>query len=100
MRLTLGERHTITSILRRYFGAQAEVLLFGSRVDDSQKGGDIDLLVDTTQNDDVFRKKLLALSELQLALGDQKIDLIVNVSSKGMVIPGIVEEAMATGVEL
>lgn len=55
--------------------AQAEVFLFGSRVDDTQRGGDIDLLVMSTRiNPDQGRKIKLRLLDL---LGAQKIDLIV-----------------------
>lgn len=55
--------------------AEAEVFLFGSRADDSQRGGDIDLLVMSSRIDLDGRRKLkLRLLDL---LGEQKIDLVV-----------------------
>ena len=47
MRLTDGEREVIAVQARRCFGSGATVTLFGSRVDDTRRGGDIDLLVRT-----------------------------------------------------
>jgi uncharacterized protein len=44
MRLTDRERNNIVSAVHHY-DAQAQVYLFGSRVDDAKRGGDIDLLV-------------------------------------------------------
>ena len=43
MRLTPDEIEIIRSSARRHFGAGCTVRLFGSRVDDTLRGGDIDL---------------------------------------------------------
>lgn len=48
MRLTQGEIDTIVRIAREIYGWGVEVFLFGSRTDDSKRGGDIDLLVRST----------------------------------------------------
>jgi predicted nucleotidyltransferase len=53
----------------------ATVYLFGSRVDDSAKGGDIDLLVLSRRID--LMQKLAILGRLHRALGEQHIDLVV-----------------------
>ncbi len=47
MRLTDEQRRIIVEETAHIFGAGARVRLFGSRVDDSIRGGDIDLLVET-----------------------------------------------------
>src|SRR5579872_1686413 len=62
---------------------RAELCLYGSRVDDSQKGGDIDLLVLVDEPDfanELLQKKHLLLANMKKQLGDQKIDL--KISSK------------------
>ncbi len=46
MRLSDNERSAIRAAVAKRFGVQARVLLFGSRVDDSRRGDDIDLLVE------------------------------------------------------
>jgi predicted nucleotidyltransferase len=86
--------------LRAYFGNQARIILFGSRTNDQARGGDIDLLVETYQGTDIFTRKLQALSELQIALGDQKIDLLIKTPNMPAPVPSIYSEALATGVEL
>lgn len=45
MRLTGTERDAIRACAERVFGPACVVRLFGSRVDDARRGGDIDLHV-------------------------------------------------------
>jgi predicted nucleotidyltransferase len=74
MRLNDGERQAILGAI----GArdpQADVFLFGSRVDDALRGGDIDLLVLSRRID--LMGKLDILGDLHRSLGERKIDLLV-----------------------
>ena len=54
----------------------AKVFLFGSRTDDTKRGGDIDLLV-LGEIEDQFHAKGAIWTELQNRLGEQKIDVVV-----------------------
>ncbi|PHS25241.1 MAG: DNA polymerase III subunit beta [Methylophaga sp.] len=45
MRLTVSQVKIIKQVVAIFAGEGAQVTLFGSRVDDDKKGGDIDLLV-------------------------------------------------------
>ena len=47
MRLTLNYRDIIVTTAKQMLGDDAMVWLFGSRTDDTQKGGDIDLYIET-----------------------------------------------------
>lgn len=97
MRLTSEEITVITDAIHQAFGQQARVWLFGSRVDDSKKGGDIDLLVEPPADcDNLLDKKLKALVAIQLKLGEQKIDLVIANNPDRL----IEQEARKTGVEL
>jgi predicted nucleotidyltransferase len=60
------------------FGADSCVYLFGARVDDTQRGGDIDLLVETRhviENRPAAAARFAA--KLQLRLGDRRIDVLI-----------------------
>ncbi len=86
---------------REIWGNQVSVILFGSRIDDSKKGGDIDLLlqVDNDSNvTDIVHKKIKFLSRLDILLGEQKIDLIV--ATKENQSQNIVQTALQTGIKL
>lgn len=84
MRLSIKEQedliNTLTPLLAH---TQAELKLFGSRVNDDAKGGDIDLLL-ILPNDSIYtqllEKKLNLLVEFKQKLGDQKIDLLLATS--------------------
>jgi len=54
----------------------ARIYLFGSRVDDSDKGGDIDLLVFSRKIS--YGDKLAVKKNIFSVLDEQKIDLIVT----------------------
>lgn len=77
MRITEETRAIITATVRKYIPQAEKIILFGSRTDDTKRGGDIDLLVQTP---DVavaaFEQKLRAVSAMQLQLAGQRIDLI------------------------
>ncbi|MDE2147331.1 MAG: nucleotidyltransferase domain-containing protein [Burkholderiales bacterium] len=99
MRLSSAERLSIRSVVQAVAGPSARVRLFGSRLDDRLRGGDIDLLVELDQP--VDRPVLLGAdlgARLQQALGDRRIDVV-------LVAPNVAEQpihrvARATGVEL
>lgn len=78
MRLTQHTCDIIRQTVRELFGPGATVSLFGSRVDDSARGGDIDLLVETStvvENQASAASRLAA--RLQMQLGDQRIDVLL-----------------------
>jgi predicted nucleotidyltransferase len=102
MRLTEDQLRIIKQAVIRNFGDDSKVYLFGSRVDDSKKGGDIDLLIVADFSpEDQFHRKISLLTDLQFKLGERKIDIITfSRLTAGDAIPLIVEEALSNGVEL
>lgn len=78
MRLTSEQIAIIKQTTAEVFGPAAEVRLFGSRCDDQQRGGDIDLLVYSAHTiEDKLHKSLTLTARLQMRLGDQPIDVLV-----------------------
>lgn len=57
------------------FDNKARIYLFGSRTDDTKKGGDIDLLVFSDKLS--FGEKIKIKAGLLNRLGERKIDLII-----------------------
>ncbi len=76
MRLNEYEIEAIKVSFKEHFKS-GEVYLFGSRLDDMKKGGDIDLYIKTNQSNKV-RKKVDFLVSLKEKIGDQKIDVVLN----------------------
>lgn len=74
MRLTENERKAIRSIIHN-LDPNASIYLFGSRVFDYKKGGDIDLLVLSSKISDKDRRSIKL--KLYEAIGEQKIDLLI-----------------------
>jgi predicted nucleotidyltransferase len=76
MRLSSFEIQAIKESAREVFG-ECKIYLFGSRVDDLKKGGDIDLYIQLPQKPHFLAKpKFLAL--LKRKIGEQKIDVVID----------------------
>ncbi|WP_456471378.1 nucleotidyltransferase domain-containing protein, partial [Caminibacter sp.] len=76
MRLADWEVREIKEAARLVFGEDVKVILFGSRVYDDKKGGDIDLYVVTDEPS--MEKEGKFWIELQKRLGEQKIDIVLS----------------------
>ncbi|MDE2146360.1 MAG: nucleotidyltransferase domain-containing protein [Burkholderiales bacterium] len=78
MRLTVDQTRAIVAAAAELAGDGARVRLFGSRLRDDLRGGDIDLLVECPQA--VERPVWLATqisARLQRTLGERRIDVLV-----------------------
>jgi len=75
MRLKKSEIESIKTTIKR-FDKRAQIFLFGSRVDDAKKGGDIDILIISRKIK--LSEKLKIEAKLDSLLGEQKIDLIAT----------------------
>lgn len=78
MRLSEDDRRAILRVVHEFCGPQARVRLFGSRLDDTRRGGDIDLLVelpDPLADVRALQSKLYV--KLLRALGGRAVDVLV-----------------------
>jgi predicted nucleotidyltransferase len=100
MRLSAEQIEAIKQETEHFFGTQAEVWLFGSRVDDNRRGGDVDLFVDSGVSDaaQLAAARFAFLARLKRRIGDRKIDLVLQ-RKGGEVLP-IHELARNQGVRL
>jgi predicted nucleotidyltransferase len=79
MRLSQHYADTIRQAAHDVFGPDAVVRLFGSRVDDSKRGGDIDLHVEANPEVANIDKRIEFQVELWKRLDEeQKIDVVVQ----------------------
>ena len=76
MRLSKREIEAILQVAEDIYGTDVKVYLFGSRVDDSRRGGDIDLLVRTTSEKKGILDRVRMAARIKSLIGDQKIDII------------------------
>ncbi|MBK9406090.1 MAG: nucleotidyltransferase domain-containing protein [Ignavibacteria bacterium] len=74
---------------------KAKVYLFGSRVDDTKKGGDIDLLIISDKLE--FGDKYKIYSKITHTLQDRKIDIIIN---NGVDTNYFINDALKNGTKL
>ena len=80
MRLTTAERTAIAQAARETLPPGAKVSLFGSRVDDNRRGGDIDLLIEHNMalppvEQVALRTRLAA--RLYRTMGERRIDIVL-----------------------
>ncbi len=93
MRLSYQEAMAIVETFREIFGA-GSIYLFGSRADDTRRGGDIDLYAVPENRENLTDKKYAFLLALKNRIGDQKIDLIIAQDPKRP----IEQEALRKGI--
>lgn len=99
MRLSRQTQQAIRDTVREVFGIEAGVKLFGSRINDDARGGDIDLLVELPSITGGLEHKTMQLvAKLQLRIGDQPIDVLALDPSTPR--QSIHEQASATGIKL
>lgn len=77
MRLTSAQHQAIKKYFLEVF-EEGQIYLFGSRVDDAKRGGDIDLYIRTKETKNLMRKKLDFLVKLKREIGNQKIDIVFD----------------------
>ena len=95
MRLTLKEVKAIKEVFLEIF-EDGKIYLFGSRIDESKRGGDIDLFIQTTKKNKTLHNKIKFLTLLKQKIGDQKIDVILSKDTTRV----IEQEALKKGIEL
>ncbi len=82
MRVTAEQLEIVRKLSSNYFGEDAKLWLFGSRVDDEKKGGDYDFLIETSLSnpDEIIARKIDMITQLQSSepFEDEKIDIIVK----------------------
>jgi predicted nucleotidyltransferase len=77
VRLNQQQIEAIKQTFAQVFG-RGDLYLFGSRVDEQARGGDIDLYVVPTEFENLANKKIDFLVKLKRQIGVQKIDLVLD----------------------
>ena len=94
IRLTPNEVESILTVVN-FLAKNSEVYLFGSRVFEDKKGGDIDLLIFSEQELD----KIDLIVKLKHLLGERKIDIIIS-NRNEMKNDAFVQKAFSESVDL
>jgi predicted nucleotidyltransferase len=99
MRITSLQQEAIRKITAELAGDDAIVILFGSRIDDDKRGGDLDLLVElphAIENPAWLAAQLSA--KISRLMDGRSIDVLLSAPNL-MSLP-IHEQAKSTGVQL
>lgn len=101
MRLTQHQIENLKRTATEVFGPQAGLVLFGSRIDDSLRGGDIDLYITGFDRpvEQQLEAKLLFLAKVKQKMGEQRIDLVFAPQPHQTILP-IHRIAAQTGITL
>ncbi len=100
MRLTRQEKNKIIMLISKAFGKkqQWKLWLFGSRVNDQLKGGDVDLCIIADEKpDELLRKQLRLRPEIEEVL-DLPVDLVMQSTQRPEKL--VTKKAIETGIEL
>jgi len=100
MRLSAKQIKSIKEVANNIFGENIKIYLFGSRIDNNKRGGDIDLLVKINNAGQIKNRvqlKFKFLVELKKRIGEQKVDLLLDV---GQETDKVFSTAYKTGIQL
>ena len=79
MRLTDNQIQTIRQLVRQVAGSQSRVRVFGSRLDDTAHGGDLDLMLELTEPVDNPALMAAQLSaKVSRAMHGRKVDVLLS----------------------
>jgi len=79
MRISERERQVLIKAVQK-FDSSAPIWLFGSRTDNSKRGGDIDIAV---LSDKIhLKEKMQVKRAIYNEIGEQKIDLVVSANGR------------------
>ena len=95
MRLSDKQQKAIKDSFIEVFKS-GKIYLFGSRVDDKLKGGDIDLYLAPDISENLAKKRIDFLVKLKRAIGEQKIDVVISSDTSR----AIEKEAIKNGILL
>ncbi len=99
MRISPAQHESISRITAELAGCDAKVTLFGSRVDDNKRGGDLDLLIEIphdVENPAWLSAQLAA--RISRMMNGRHVDIVLAAPNL-MTLP-IHEQAKATGIPL
>ncbi len=99
MRLTASQIEIICTTARQLLGSGAQVTLFGSRVDDDAKGGDVDLMVEVPEA--ITEPAVLSAriaSRVSRAMNGRKVDVVLK--APNLMLQPIHQIAQRTGIVL
>jgi len=95
MRITEYEKNVIIDAVKRA-DPVAQVWLFGSRTDDSKKGGDIDIAIFSEKINKNVMQEIQVRRFICDKIGEQRIDIVTTNSGK----EAIFRLAVAEGIQL
>ena len=97
MRLQNSEIEAIKKVTRELFGEKSNVILFGSRTDDTKKGGDIDLFIQcagTFTHQELYHMKIMFLVRVKEIIGNRKMDVMIKGLHSGEICKTCIEEGI------
>ena len=100
MRLSEYEKEIIVLSAKDNFEKNTRVILFGSRANETGKGGNIDLLTQPDVDispEEMLKKKINMLIEIEQKLGEQRVDIILQQPDDNR---AIVKIAKKTGIAI
>jgi predicted nucleotidyltransferase len=95
MRLQPEEIAAIRDAARAVFGESATVRVFGSRVDDHQKGGDLDLYLEVDPGQATFANEMAFRDRIERPLDELKVDILLH--ERGQPLSAIEQIAVRDG---